>query len=560
VMAFTAAKITTESGEFLPVAIPDTKSKVNQVASSCRVSREMKIDPKHPGVCKFVEYAKAWIDTHVSRASITDIKSFDDWIDSSNMTGARRSYLRELYAETTGINFRDLTCQSFIKFEDYYSADKGCGVYKTPRAINSLSDKFKCLMGPICNALDKALYTGEKTKKYFVKGSNPKTWGSRLRELFGNRPVYGTDFTSFEAHHQGPYAEVVAYWMKHTLQPVHDKFSAMLLDEAVLGVNECNYAKFIMWILQCLMSGSFWTSSSNGLLNLLKLSYASSIALLVGEDAHLRLGEVSALDTMQIVRKTDETFTGLCEGDDGIFLFGPFALLLLVAMGVLLKLDYYDNYSQASFCGIICSEESDVIVADPRKIIRRFQWISYQYLGRRKGFLLGLYRAKALSLYTLYRNAPVVGEFLHAVLRHTRTCNVTDAMIDSLGHYRKDFFDADAWKEPPLVSIQDRLLVEKLWGVTEAQQDLIETACKRTTSLDMALPIDDWLTDWDIRHNYNYQARGEFSLLGTQKTHQMIESLIAPDGSARAAKNPLVCQVHKSKVQFSVPGSYMDCV
>jgi len=130
------------------------------------------------------------------------------------------------------------------------------------------------------------------------------------------------------------------------------------------------------------MSGEMNTSLGNGLSNLLVFAY--------------------------IVHKKGGEFDGLVEGDDGLFVSSVKITTQDYAnLGFDVKVKRVRDPLRASFCGIVCTPDLEIIV-DPK---RKFQTLpfSHSYLGCGYAKRMQLLKAKALSLAYEAGQCPVVG-------------------------------------------------------------------------------------------------------------------------------------------------------
>lgn len=173
------------------------------VATTHRFARDMPT-PIGSSAADYLAFVDSFLSRFESCAPGT-IPTTMEWLDRTNYGGPRKSELLGLARSTTHVESRHLRCNSFIKLETYPSASK------LPRGINSYSDESKALLGPLFHAVDKKFFS----HRFFVKGSNPRAWPQRLKELYGDSKVISTDFTSFESHHQHHFAQAVHKWFRH---------------------------------------------------------------------------------------------------------------------------------------------------------------------------------------------------------------------------------------------------------------------------------------------------------------------------------------------------------
>jgi hypothetical protein len=383
----------------LPDLVPffaNPNSATNMIAASIhRYGCEM--PQVHPNVSnEFYEVATALIRHYVRPLNDADLPDFDHWLQSTSYSEKRKAYFRRVRASAT-LTERTREVKAFIKYEPYLEP-------KVPRAILSYSDESKVILGPVVYAIDKSLY--RSFANHFVKGSQPHTWPARLRSLFGERPVSTTDFSSFEAHHRGVFSQVVAFWMLYTLSGCQScSYAKRLIWSLVMGTNDIEFSHIRVRVDQRLMSGAMWTSSSNGLLNLMIMFY---------------LWWKTTCATRQHI-EAFSTFNAIVEGDDGICDFFEPSPHLLSSLGVKLKIENFPSQSLAGFCSIYCDAATLECVKDPKKVLTTFFFLPAALLRSKPTQVRGYLRAKALSYKHLFPNAPVVGPLMDWVLCRTRS-------------------------------------------------------------------------------------------------------------------------------------------
>jgi hypothetical protein len=464
--------------------IPSGASQANQVAACIhRFGRKMPT-PRAERAKDFERYAREFIVKAFKPVTSGDIPTFDEWLEDSGYPGPRREELRHVRDEMTKIGEKDCVNKSFIKWESYMEL-------KQPRAINSYTDEIKVYLGRFVKAVDKATFRN----RWFVKGDDPKYRPNKLMDMFGLNPVFCTDFSSFEAHHSGVYARVVRFWMMHMLRCSSiDRHVKSLVSRLMLGQNTCKFGTITAKVDQRLMSGALWTSSSNGVLNLLIMSYIYAKSM--GGDV-----------------ETGLKFKGLFEGDDGIFESFNADRSLIEEMGLKLDFDRHENFSTASFCGVCCVPGKNVNTTDPKKVLRNFFVLPKQYNGAKDSTKWMLLRAKALSYKYLYNDCPIVGPLVDRVCDLTRSYNVSSQRAE-LDWYKRQVFDraceSKVWLQRPQILEETRDVVSKSFGIDRYTQIQIEDAIGKWDGGDLQIPAiygyadykhaDDFLVDRPIRY------------------------------------------------------------
>lgn len=443
---------------YLPIIPPfmaNRQSLSNQVAAVVhRVGCAMP-EPKWDRIADFKRYAEEWIKCHFTPLDPEDVPSFDEWLNQTPYSGSRKEYLREVKASIHDLKDVYAECKSFVKWESYPEM-------KAPRAINSPSDESKVLLGPLMHAVDKKTFASG----WFVKGTNPRDWPDMLCELFRGRHVCETDFSSFEAHHLVHYENIIRFWVMHMIRHcgLTNNFKR-LVSRLMMGTNIMNFSKLVATIPQRLMSGAMWTSSANGVLNLLLMSYT----ILRSVD--------STSSPEQLAKTMPENFIGRVEGDDGIFACDCLNMKIIEELGLLLKPELHEKFTDAKFCGIICDEENHRVVTDPRRFLQKFCLCPANYVDSKETKLMSLLRAKALSYACNFNDCPIIGEVCHKVLDITRSYDIQPVLSEMDGlkrSYIQTSLTEKIWLKKPVISSSSRLVVEKRFGISVSMQMDIE--------------------------------------------------------------------------------------
>lgn len=428
--------------ELLTMFYPDTNNVANMVAATvhrfgCEMPRR---DPDR--MQAITCYAVAFILRYLPKAKLADLKPHEEYLKQCgcHYGQSRISVLRELRRDFQKLTSEFLKVKSFIKNECYPTP-------KQPRAINSPSDLSKTFLGPLIQMFDKTLFK----LPWFVKGTNPREWPRRLKDLFRDDPVIETDFSSFEAHHTGDYAHIVHFAIMHYLRDICDNATKRLISKLILGTHVIEFKYINVRVKQRLMSGALWTSSANGLLNLILMSY------MILQSAHPGVHPSKLIDHMDEVR-------GVVEGDDGLFYDPGVDQRLFGQLGLRLEFERHTHFSQSSFCGIICDPDSLTVVTDPIKVLGKITLIDRRYVTAKESTKTCLVRAKALSYMVNYSSCPIIGPLCHRICELTRSYKVT------YRHSERDAYHADllkialeekVWMHKATVPMSSRLLVEK---------------------------------------------------------------------------------------------------
>lgn len=455
--------------------IASPKSTTNQIsASTHRFGRKMPL-PDEAAMKDFVRFSKTFILTHFTPPTAADVPTFDEWLENSSYPPGRKKALRKVREEFK-LDHKIYESQSFGKHEAYMED-------KHMRAINSPSDLSKVILGPLIYASDKATF---KTK-WFVKGSDPRDWPERLVELFGDRAVMETDFSSFEAHHRAAFAEIIHFWLTYMTGHLSTELQKCLIERLVLGTNVAVFKYITVAIKQRLMSGALWTSSANGVLNLLIMAF-------------LNARSVSDAEPEELARNIDAYFRGLVEGDDGICEKRGVKVELIRKLGLDLKFEEHDNFGHANFCGITCALDSRVILTDPIAVLRKFFVLPPKYMEADSSVQAELMRSKAISYLYLYHDCPIIGWLAYRVCELTRGRGVI--CLEKHAHEKWilrncDLTSGKPWLVPPRVSMSARQHMEAVFGVTVSKQLELEAQI-RTSGPVFRLDLWEFLTTSDL--------------------------------------------------------------
>lgn len=451
-----------DTGKICPVCmIPDPDDVDNKIAAAVhRFGRAMpdvnsRLDVRVQK--RFLLFAKDVIKKLPALPN-DELKTLQQWFDSSTYSSARKRQLLRSYVGGH-INRTTVDSKSFIKNEGYDKA-------KPPRGINSPSDFSKVLLGPIIKSIEKHFFA----MRWFVKGTNPREWPKKMEALFEDRPVCRSDFTSFEAHHFGPYAELFRIFIMHMIHPLLlGNWFKRVVSRMVVGTNHCSFKNVSVQVRQRLMSGVVWTSLANSLLNWLVMSFIFLSKKHPNEEC---------------LSDYYQEFVGLIEGDDGIVLDIGQDESIASALGMILKFERYPSYEFADFCGIICTSQSNEVLPDPMKVLRNFFVLDGKYADAKDRKHETLLRAKAMSFKYLYGNAPIVGSLCDWILDETKPLNVMSVTeterwspYSSYGYVKEGIKDK-VWRKRAQVTCEARQLCSKCFKITPEEQICIENDIK----------------------------------------------------------------------------------
>lgn len=413
-------------------------------------------DSRNP---EFNEFVKNWLIENLEPLDADSDTSFETWIVNTPYSQSRKEELkRKYYAIPNRDVVRDelFKVKSFVKDETYPE-------YKHARAINSRSDEFKVLVGPIFQLISEKLFARPEFIKKIPLPDRPQY-------ILDNCYVVGeenisSDFTSFEAHFEKERMldcemELVYHMVQHL--PAGRSFCRLVERAKIEVPNHIVFKNFWIKIKGKRMSGEMDTSLSNGFSNLMMLKF--------------------------LCKKNGNTQNFFAvEGDDAIGRVNgkPPPPSMLKDFGISIKLQLHKDINHASFCGMVFDLEDKTNVTDPIQALVSFGWTSRKYAKSKSKIHLHLLRAKALSLAYQYPHCPILCRLAKKMCDLTRSLDVrsflkarmndkvVDAykmqiMLDALDYFSRNSLDMFSPKR------NTRQLVQELYGVTVADQLKIE--------------------------------------------------------------------------------------
>jgi hypothetical protein len=433
---------------------------------------------------KFVEFVNRWLRNNLSPLPIDTDLSVETWLKNTDYTQARKE---ELLALVTEIYPPDIAkcsvVKSFVK-DEYYPE------YKHARAINSRSDVFKVLCGPLFKAIEKKLFALDPFIKKIPVDQRPEYIMKKVYKV--GHKYFTTDYTSFESHFVKNLQEQCDFLLLDYMTkdiPMMD--TVEIIKQVLVGINIIKFKNTTITIEAKKMSGEMNTSLSNGFANLMFCLY---------------ILETNGCNEIKVC----------IEGDDGIGSYiGPEPRKeWFEEFGLIIKMEMHERLETASFCGLVFDIVEKTNVSDPRKVLATFGWTSAQYARSSKRVQNHLLRCKALSLAYQYPGCPILTCLARKVMQLTSGFDVSSFMERQgarLGdsYYRdlvrkaneKDKKHELVLKEP---GPRTRLLVEELYGITVSEQNsienyincLVDVSPLRNATVNNIMP-KIWKTNWD---------------------------------------------------------------
>jgi hypothetical protein len=422
--------------------------------------------PKRRLLREFDRFVSEWLTSNLVPLSPHTDLELETWLAQTNYPEWRKQELRESWEECN-MDWDDLKntkCGAFGKRETYPE-------FKHSRTINARVDPFKCLVGPLMKEIEKELFKGKNTKKYFIKRVPiAKRPDYIMEQVYQENGIYmATDYSSFEASFTDEFMDHCEFMLyEYMSRHVPDGGRLFYILRKVMGgANVCQYRDFVVRVRGTRMSGEMCTSLGNGFANLMLMLF--------------------------LTKKNGNTnVRGVIEGDDGLFsMTGPLPTADMFAdLGFNIKIDIHKEINTASFCGMIFDLEERTNVADPRKYLATFGWTSERYSRSRGSVLKSLLRCKALSLAHQAPGCPILSSLAHYALRVTRGCDVRGILERrTTGHWmREKLLFAVSHKVPSVApGIRTRFLVEQQYGISVEVQIEIEAYLD---SLNELKPLD----------------------------------------------------------------------
>lgn len=389
------------------------------------------------------------------------------------------------------VNEKYWRVKSFMKDEGYLEN-------KHARGINSRTDAFKCLVGPMFHAIEVEIFKMPEFVKYVSVRDRAKYIMEEL--YFPGYEYVITDYTSFEC---GFVREMMGncefimyiYMIRHT--PLYFRMLVVCWD-AIGGENVCTFKYFVIWVLATRMSGEMCTSLGNGWSNFCLMSF--------------------------VAYKSKVTFKGEFEGDDGlaVILTGKLDPSYFERLGMRIKLEKVATIEEASFCGLLFDTQDMAIITNPIKVLANFAWGKAAYRNASSTVLRQLLRAKALSFMYQYPACPIVTELAYYAERMTRNQKIRKSLLDRMDAYdRRRLQQAMVWYEEARktgtldsgenrrpIGMNTRILMERQFGVSVHAQLTLESMFRSKHDLEpISIPLIEWPEDLvSFQENYVLQA------------------------------------------------------
>lgn len=434
---------------------------------------------------KFNKFVRRWLRKHLLPLESDLDVSVEHWLSEAPYPDWRKKELRQIWASMNGWEQKFAKIKSFMKDETYPE-------YKAPRAINARSDQAKVFFGPIFHEIEKRVFA----LPWFIKKIEMAKRPSYIRDLLcrvGNKYL-STDYTSFESSFVREVLEACEFELYDhmTSNLPGGKEWMRIVRETLAGKNRCRFNWCHVEVDATRMSGEMCTSLGNGFTNLMLMAFLCD------------------LNNLEL--------SGVFEGDDGLCSFAkPISLEPLKSLGFNVKAVWYDDLSEASFCGMIFDPKDELIITDPLKVLCNYGWTSSQYAGSSNKTKKALLRAKALSMAYQYPRCPIIQALSRYLLRMTAGYNIASVLEKMrMNHYERERAEiilktnerqlrSNVEGEIPLAT---RQLFERVYGITIVVQETVEEYFDSLTHLHAVQPpILDMFAKAEWRDYYSRYVR-----------------------------------------------------
>lgn len=484
---------------YFKLPFPDLSDTASNIGGVLKRVAYRHPDPDRGLRAELKRFVAGWLRKNLSPLALDTDVSFETWLEGTSYTLRRKEQLRECWRALVGyLTPKQKGSKSFSKAEAYVA-------WKHLRGINSRSDSFKTIVGPIFSAVEKVLFK----MKWFIKKIPVR---ERARHVFerlycpGAR-YYATDYSAFESHFDSVLMGEVEFQLyEYMTRDIEGGAEFFSLVTDVIGRDQTLFYKdFTALGIQSRMSGEMCTSLGNSFANLMIFLFVCSKAGI-----------------------TEEEVDGFVEGDDGLFRFHSDQKIddkIFTQLGLTIKIEKHDELHTASFCGLVFDPTSLIIVTDPRKVLAEFGWADPFYVKCNRVRLLELLRAKSMSFAHQYPGCPIVQSLAAYGMRMTKHIDIKRFVSKnaSMSHWQRErLMEAiNGDLTPVQVPDEARYIVESKFGITVAEQIEIEMmldAKNDLTPIDLGLPMyfpQEWNDYWA---GYVFPDMGEYPTF-LRKTH-----------------------------------------
>lgn len=439
---------------------------------------------------KFRKFVRKWLKQNLDPIDENDDFDFEEWLKDTNYTESRKEEIRKAFPQECFVNgevdvkkFKNYDVKIFTK-EEYYPE------YKHFRGIWARSDAAKGIMGPFFRKIEHALFALPYFIKKIPKNERPEYINNFMNNEF--MKFQATDYTSYESHFTTDMMDDCEFELYRYMSSKNVKAKLLCrLIFKILATNNIAKSKYFSVKTDAKrMSGEMNTSLGNGFSNLMFLLYAC--------------------------HKYELKYSGpIIEGDDALIgLDKPIPEQYYKDMALNVKLEFVDDISEGSFCGLVYDPVELINIREPLEPLCTTTWITRKYAACNKNTYYSLLRSKALSLMFEYPGCPILynyGRKLFDLLKEY------EIKFDCTNNYDRIRFMHmhEQYKQNILpykeTGLRTRLLMEKIFKIPVSAQLLLEREIENMSLEDMNLPsVLNYVPDIWKQNFSNYVALSNY--------------------------------------------------
>jgi len=338
-------------------------------------------------------------------------------------------------------------CKSFCKAEFYMEP-------KHARWINSRSDNFKVLSGPVFKKIEHALFTSVKS---FIKTvplpDRAKYIDDMLKTTGGT--YFATDFTSFEAGFHPDFVRCCELQLyKYMVKDCPQVKGAMDIICQALTMKQSVKAKACRARVEGRMSGDMCTSLGNGFSNYMIAAFWAYL--------------------------NDFEVCGVFEGDDGLVRVPSDALVppqsFYEMLGFKIKIEPTSKLNEAGFCKQFYAEGQPENLRDPLETVLKAGWTKSARRHGGEEVIRELARSMGFAILCETPACPISAKMGLYLLRATEG-SLTSRPEGWWEHQRFKNVNLTACVERAMAgpSPEQRQFVWTKWGISPPEQQHIES-------------------------------------------------------------------------------------
>jgi hypothetical protein len=430
---------------------------------------------------RFRKFVRKWLKNNVKPIDEGDDLNFDEWLSTTNYPEWRKEEIRKAFPKEAFINgefdeeeFKNYDIKIFAK-EEYYPE------FKHSRGIWARSDAAKGVLGPFFRKIEKELFALPYFIKKIPKEDRPKYINDFMNNSYSK--FQATDYTSYESHFTTDMMddcefELYRYMSKNNVKA---QLLCRLIFKILATTNVAKSKYFSVRVDAKRMSGEMNTSLGNGFSNLMFLLYAC---------------EKYKLDYSGPIIEGDDALIGLSQ---------PIPQEYYKNMALNVKLEFVEDISEGSFCGLVYDPIELVNIREPLETLCTTPWIPRKYAACNNKTYYKLLKSKALSLMFEYPGCPIVYDYGKKIFE---LCSDYEIKFVDLSYYHRVeqqriyknyLLNKVPFKE---TGLRTRLLMEKIFKISVSSQLIIENQIKNMTLNNLNIPyVLDLVPDvW----KYNY--------------------------------------------------------